>query len=84
VARTQPLTPAEIRFLSSLRAGARPTSACQDAITVGALIRSKLVWWNTLPVADASYRRPVPSFSLTRLGIQRLREHEAGRAAISP
>jgi hypothetical protein len=71
------LTAAQLAFLSSLRVGARPTSDCQDAITVGELMRLNLVYWNE-PRVSRSSRELVSTFSLTRLGVELVRERETG------
>ena len=41
-----PLSPVQMAFLVSLLPGPRPTSDCQDAITVGGLLRLNLVAWH--------------------------------------
>src|SRR5689334_6573480 len=63
------LTAAQLAFLASLRAGARPTSDCQDAIAVGELMRLNLVYWNEPRISRGS-RELVSTFSLTRLGVE--------------
>jgi hypothetical protein len=77
------LTPAQMAFLSSLRAGARLASDCQDAITVGELMRLNLVYWNeTRNPRDG--RNVVSTFSLTPLGAELVREGGAGVPVIAP
>lgn len=73
------LTAAQIGFLSSLRAGGRPTAACQDALTVGTLLRLHLVAWNEDRGGVAGRRRAASTFSLTSLGRQHLLEQDASR-----
>lgn len=77
--RQHRLSAAQIGFLSSLRAGGRPTAACQDALTVGTLLRLHLVAWNEDRGGVAGRRRAASTFSLTPLGLQRLIEHDASR-----
>lgn len=77
-------TPAQLSFLSSLRAGARPTSACQDALTVGQLIRLKLVSWNEKRAGGHGFRPMTGTFSLTSLGLRLLLQHEAGSLPSQP
>ena len=76
------LTPAQAAFLSSPRAGVRLACDCQDAITVGELMRLNLVYWNeTRNPRDG--RNGVSTFSLTPLGAELVREGGAGAPLIA-
>lgn len=66
------LSPVQFAFLLSLVPGPRPTSHCQDAITVGNLMRLNLVAW--LETED-QFRVRNDTFSLTPLAVQFLANH---------
>lgn len=61
------LTPLQLAFLSSLLPGPRFTDDCQDAITVGGLLRLNLVAWDE-PNAKLNGRRKRGTFALTEAG----------------
>ena len=63
------LTPVQAVFLSSLRGGARLTSDCQDAITVGELMRLNLVYWDETNNPRGG-RKVGSTFFLTPLGVE--------------
>jgi hypothetical protein len=68
------LSSVQLAFLASLVPGPRPTWRCQDAITVGNLVRLNLVAWSE--IRDPSRRRDDKStFSLTPLAMQVLTSH---------
>jgi hypothetical protein len=68
------LSPVQLVFLTSLIPGPRPTSHCQDAITVGNLMRLNLVAWSE--TKDRSrHRNDTSTFSLTPLALQVLANH---------
>ena len=75
------LTPAQEAFLSSLRAGARLASDCQDAITVGELMRLNLVYWDETR-NHREGRNRVSTCSLTPRGAELVREDGAGALVI--
>lgn len=59
-------------FLVSLTSGPRPTDDCQDAITVGSLMRLNLVAWDEVRYRPSGRRRGTDTFALTRTGTQLL------------
>lgn len=65
------LTPVQMAFLVSLLPGPRPTRDCQDAITIGALVRLNLVAWDE-PDQPLHGRRKRSTFMLTGAGTQAL------------
>jgi len=71
------LTTTEIAFLSRLRSASRPTGQCQDALTVGALMRLGLVAWEEGRAPGRTAPNGRGSFSLTSRGRRRLVAHEA-------
>jgi len=65
------LTPREAIFRRSLVPGPRPTGQCEDAITIGALIRRNLVAWDE-PDHRHQRRRRHGTFGLTEAGVRAL------------
>jgi hypothetical protein len=63
-------------FLVSLASGPRPTNDCQDAITVGSLMRLHLVAWDEVRHRPSERRRGTGTFSLTPAGEQLLTSHD--------
>jgi hypothetical protein len=68
------LTPVQIAFLASLLPGPRQTGDCQDAITVGGLLRLNLVAWDE-PDHRLKVRRRHGTFALSEAGIRALDSH---------
>jgi hypothetical protein len=62
------LSPAQIAFLESLIPGPKAASRCQDAITVGSLIRLNFVAWHESAPTNRR-RRGLASFGLTQLAL---------------
>lgn len=75
------ITPKQMAFLASLRAGSRPVSDCQDAITVGALLRFRLVSWKDTPGSGNGRTGTTSTFRLTPAGNRLLRARDAGAGA---
>ena len=65
------LSPVEVAFLQSLLPGPRRTSDCQDAITVGSLLRLNLVAWHEIK-DQRRYRDIRSTFALTPAAMQYL------------
>lgn len=69
--RAPSLTSVQLAFLTTLLPGPRPTDDCQDAITVGSLMRLNLVAWD-----EPDHRVPGgychDTFALTQAGIHAL------------
>ena len=63
------LSPVQHAFLVSLIPGPRPTSRCQDAITVGSLMRLNLVVW-TETKDQFRRRNGTSTFSLTSRAVR--------------
>lgn len=61
------LTPVQMAFLISLLPGPRRTDACQDAITVGGLLRLNLIAWDE-PDHRLKRRRRRSTFALSEAG----------------
>ena len=66
-----PLTPVQMAFLVSLLPGPRRTDDCQDAITVGGLLRLSLIVWDE-PDHRLKGRRRRDTFALSEVGIRAL------------
>jgi hypothetical protein len=66
-----PLTSAQTAFLVSLLLGPRRTDDCQDAITVGGLLRLNLISWEE-PHHRPKARRRHDTFALSEAGIHAL------------
>lgn len=66
-----PLTPVQMAFLVSLLPGPRRTDDCQDAITVGGLLRLNLIDWDE-PDHRLKGRRSPGTFALSEVGIRAL------------
>jgi hypothetical protein len=66
-----PLTPVQMAFLASLLPGPRRADDCQDAITVGGLLRLHLVSWDE-PDHRPKGRRNHDMFALSEDGIRAL------------
>jgi len=75
------LSPAQVAFLVSLFPGPRLTTACQDAITVGSLMRLNLVAWNETRGPAPGRRRGSDTFSLTPTAVQLLIDRDARNGA---
>ena len=75
------LSRVQVDFLMSLIPGPRPTTACQDAITVGSLMRLNLVAWNEIAGPAARRRRGKSTFSLTPAAMWFLTHREARQGA---
>ncbi len=67
------LTALQRAFLTTLLPGPRPTRDCQDAITVGGLLRLNFVAWDE-PGPGRDRRRPRSTFALTEAGARALAE----------
>jgi hypothetical protein len=69
------LSPAQVAFLVSLVSGPRPAADCQDAITVGSLMRLNLVAWD-----EIRHRRRgrKSTFSLTSAAVTMLNNRDNG------
>jgi hypothetical protein len=61
------LTPVQLAFLVSLLPGPRRTDDCQDAITVGGLLRLKMIAWDE-PDHRVKGRRGHSTFALSETG----------------
>jgi hypothetical protein len=83
VALPQPvmLSPAQVAFLVSLLPGPRPTAACQDAITVGGLIRLNLVAWDEATGPASRRWRGTGTFSLTPAAVRFLIDRDSPNEA---
>jgi hypothetical protein len=83
MALPQPMTlsPAQVAFLVSLVPGPRLTAACQDAITVGSLMRLNLVAWDEVKRSASGRRRDSDTFSLTPAAVQFLINRNARNGA---
>lgn len=66
-----PLTLVQTAFLVSLLGGPRRTDDCQDAITVGGLLRLNLIAWEE-PDHRLKGRRRHSTFALSEAGIHAL------------
>jgi hypothetical protein len=66
-----PLTQVQMAFLVSLLPGPRLTDDCQDAITVGGLLRLNLIDWDE-PDHRIKGRRGRSTFALSEVGIRAL------------
>jgi hypothetical protein len=66
-----PLTPVQMAFLVSLLPGPRRTDYCQDAITVGGLLRLNLIAWDE-PDHRLKGRRRRSTFALSEAGTRAL------------
>ena len=66
-----PLTPSQMAFLVSLLPGPRRSDDCQDAITLGGLLRLNLIVWNE-PARLLRGRRGHDTFALSEDGIRAL------------
>lgn len=75
------LSPVQVAFLVSLVPGPRPTAKCQDAITIGSLMRLNLVAWDEAIRPAFRRRRGPDTFSLTQAAVQFLMDREAREAA---
>jgi hypothetical protein len=75
------LSSAQVTFLTSLTPGPRPTAACQDAITVGSLMRLNLVAWDEPSGLASGRRRDSGTFSLTLAAVQFLIDRDARNGA---
>jgi hypothetical protein len=71
-----PLTAVQVAFLTSLLPGPRPTDDCQDAITVGGLLRLNLIIWDE-PDCRPRRRRKCSTFALSDAGTRALDNHIA-------
>ncbi len=69
-----PLTTIQLAFLASLLPGRRYTDDCQDAITVGGLLRLDLITWEE-PDHRPHKRRERSTFGLSQAGIHALGTH---------
>jgi hypothetical protein len=69
------LSPAQVAFLVSLVSGPRPTADCQDAITVGSLVRLNLVAWHEI---RNRRRGGTSTFSLTSAAVMILNNRANG------
>jgi len=67
----QSLTPVQTAFLISLLPGPRRTDDCQDAITVGGLLRLNLVAWDEPNRRHKAVRRH-STFALSEAGTRAL------------
>ena len=65
------LTPVQVAFLVSLLPGPRRTDDCQDAITVGGLLRLNLITWDE-PKHRLKGQRTRSTFALSEAGIRAL------------
>lgn len=65
------LTAIQLAFLASLLPGRRYTDDCQDAITVGGLLRLNLIIWEQ-PDHRPRKRRERSTFALSQAGVQAL------------
>ena len=72
--RPPPLAPAQMAFLVSLLPGPRRTDDCQDAITVGGLLRLNLINWDE-PDPRLKGQRRYDTFALSEAGIHALDSH---------
>jgi hypothetical protein len=68
------LTTIQLDFLASLLPGRRYTDNCQDAITVGALLRLNLITWEE-PGRLTHERRERGTFALSQAGMHLLGAH---------
>jgi hypothetical protein len=68
------LTTIQVDFLASLLPGRRYTDDCQDAITVGGLLRLNLITWEE-PGHLPHKRRERSTFALSQAGIHVLGAH---------
>jgi len=75
------LSPVQVAFLVSLVPGPRPTTECQDAITIGSLMRLNLVAWDEVRSPALRRRRGLDTFSLTPAAMQFLMDRDAREGA---
>jgi len=71
------LSPVQVAFLVSLVSGPRPTAECQDAMTVGSLMRLNLVAWDETQRSVVKHRHGTSTFSLTPAAERFLTERDA-------
>lgn len=77
------LSPVQTAFLNSLLSGPRLTSECQDAITVGSLLRLNLVAWHET-ARHPRRRKHASTFSLTDVALQLLADGMRCEAGMKP
>ena len=75
------LSPAQVALLVSLVPGPRPKADCQNAVTIGSLLRLNLVAWDEASRPASERRRGSGTFSLTPAAVQFLIDRDARNGA---